>query len=48
LGRKKKGKTKIVIEGAKLRKPKKPRGLGSGFHKDKREKRINNTPEVEE
>ncbi len=35
----KKQRTKIIIEGAPIRKPKKPRGLGSGFHKNDKDKR---------
>lgn len=39
MGRKKKKTTRLVIKLGPPRKPRKPRGLGSGFHKDSRTKR---------
>lgn len=39
MSRKKKKTTRLVIKGQLPRKPRKPRGLGSGFHKDSRTKR---------
>lgn len=34
--------TKIKIEKSPIRKPKKPRGLGSGYHKNDKDKRKEN------